>query len=188
VSGRPGFARALLFAAMAAAGFVPFDLVCSPWLGSAGAFVAYAVGSAAACALGIAPSRRRGLGAALLVAAGGATAAGLAADPRDAVLAAALLLAAVRSGLLYPARLGRALWVEAALVGGGLALASQFPLRGAASGALAVWSFFLVQSVFSLVGGARRRREPAGGGDTFARARDRLEAALAEAERGGGAG
>jgi hypothetical protein len=177
------FTRSLLFGAVAAAAFVPFAIVATPFLGWAGALVAYAVASASAYLAGLGASRRQGLAAGLLVGLVGTGVALAAPVPRDALLATALLLGLCRSGLLYRARFARALVLEGVLLCAGLGIAGHLLGGSTFSAVLAVWAFFLVQSVFFLVGGVETRREEPGDADPFDTARAR---ALELLERGVG--
>jgi hypothetical protein len=89
-------------------------------------------------------------------------------------VASAGLIACGRSGILYRSRPLRALVLESLLAAGGLVFAGQ--LAGA-SLALAAWGYFLVQSLFFLVGGIEARPDP-GPADPFERARAELLALL----------
>lgn len=178
------FGSSLLFGAVAAAGFVPFAILAAPLLGRSGSLVAYALASAAVYLAGIGASRRQGLAAALLVAGAGAAAALLAPDPRDALLATGMIFGLCRSGLLYRSRFARALLLEGALVGAGLGVAGQLLDASTFSAVLAVWAFFLVQSVFFLIGGVEARCEDPGELDPF----DAAHARVLEILEQGGAG
>jgi len=179
------FGRSLLFGAVAAAAFVPFAIAATPLLGWGGVLVAYAVASASAYLAGLGATRRQGLAAGLLVGLLGAGVALAAPAPRDAILAAALLLGLCRSGLLYRARFARALVLEGVLLCAGLGLAGHLLTGSTFSAVLAVWAFFLVQSIFFLVGGVETRREDPRDTDPFDAARARaveiLEQGVGEA-------
>jgi hypothetical protein len=92
-------------------------------------------------------------------------------------VAAAAIVAGIRSGLLYRARPLRAWAAEAGLGVGGLGLAQLLSGGSLVSISLAVWGYFLVQSVFFLIGGVTARR-PEGPIDPFDRARAQLLALL----------
>jgi hypothetical protein len=92
---------------------------------------------------------------------------------RDVVLAAALLLGLCRSGLLYRTRFARAVVLEGVLLCAGLGIAGHLLTSSTFSAVLAVWAFFLVQSVFFLIGGVEARREAARDVDPFEAARAR---------------
>ncbi len=66
------------------------------------------------------------------------------------LMMAAAVLSWVRSGVCFPAPLGRALMREALLCGGGLLAVALVP-ASALSGAVGVWLFFLVQALFFVV-------------------------------------
>jgi len=173
-----GFGRSLLFAAVAAAGFLPFAIAVAPLLGWSASLAAYAWLAVAVHLAGIGATRRQGLAAAGATLVGGAVIASLAPGPRDAILAAALVLGLCRSGLLYRARFARSVAWEAILLGTGLALAGSVLCGTTFSAVLAVWAFFLVQSVFFAVGGVRERREARVDLDPFEVARDRTRALI----------
>jgi hypothetical protein len=179
------FTRSLLFGAVAAAAFVPFVVLAAPVLGWSDALAAYAVISASAYLAGLGASRRQGLGAGLLLGLLGTGIALAAPTARDSVLAAALLLGLCRSGMLYRTRFARALLLEGVLLCAGLGVAGHLLAGSTFSAVLAVWAFYLVQSVFFLVSGVETRREGAGDGDAFeaarARALELLEQGVGEA-------
>jgi len=167
------FGRSLLFGAVAAAAFVPFAILATPILGWSGGLAAYAVICAATYLAGLGATRRQGFAAAgVLLLLGGAIAV-IAPTPRDAILAAALALGICRSGLLYRARFGRSLLLEAFLLCAGLGAAAELLGGSTFSAVLAVWIFFVIQSVFFLVGGVASRKEPEAAADPFEAARMR---------------
>ena len=175
-----GFSRSLVFAAVAAAGWPAFSLVAAPLLGVGGALSLYLVLAAALHVFGIAPRPARGLVAALSALGLGVGVLALARGPADAAIGAALMLGVARSGILYRARTARAVIAEALLLGGGLALARFLLVPGPLGAALGIWGFFLVQSVYFLIGGVSERRPDAGNLDPFDLARTRLAALLEE--------
>jgi hypothetical protein len=174
-----GFGRSLGFAIVAAAGASSLLLLCPPSSAALPWLRSYLLGIAVLYAAGLATQPRAALGAA---AAGAALAALLWLLPLGlpgTVVGAAAIVAWLRSGLLYRARPLRAVATEAVLGLGGLALAAFL-----ASGrplvltlGLGVWGYFLVQSVFFLVGGVSPRRAE-GPQDPFDRARAELLALL----------
>jgi hypothetical protein len=86
-----------------------------------------------------------------------------------------------RSALLYRARATRSIAVELALGLAGLLLAQWFAGPGLLGGSLALWAYFLVQSIyFPLVEGSPRGATAVG--DPFDRARSRLQSLLREGE------
>ena len=196
-----GFGSSLVFAAAAAAGWLAFAVPFAPVLGLGGALSLYAMLVVALHVFGIARRPARGVVAACLALGLGAVVLLLTRGAGEAVAGSALVLGVVRSGLLYRARSARGLLAEAALLGGGLALArflavpgllAATPLReafaasadpswvGLLGAALGIWGFFLVQSLFFLLGGVRERRASAGGLDPFDLACTRLAALLGE--------
>jgi hypothetical protein len=176
-----GFGGSLCFAAIAAAGFAPFALLISPLWGLGETLIAYAWLTAVAYPLGLGMNARRGLGSAAGTACAAVLLAVLDAGAGANLLAAAACLAFARSGLVYERRLPRALILEALLVFGGLAVAEQMIGRSTTSAVLAIWGFYLVQSVFFLVGGARWERTRPQPADPFDAAYDRALAVLDEA-------
>ncbi len=179
------FRGSLLFGAVAAAAFVPFAIIATPHFGWGGALAAYAVASASTYLTGLGATRRQGFAAGLLVAVLGVGIAFAAPTARDAILAATLLLGLCRSGLLYRARFARALVLESVLLCAGLGVAGYLLAGSTFSAVLAVWAFYLVQSVFFLVGGVETRSEETGDVDPFeaarARALELLEQGVGEA-------
>jgi hypothetical protein len=172
-----GFARAIGFALAAAATLFAAQVLVAPLLGAHATLRVFAVGSVAVYLAGLGPSWRRGAAAALAAAVAGAVVLLLPVSVVPTAIAAAGILAACRSGFLYRSRPLRAVALEACLAAGGLALAGWLASGGVVSLALAAWGFFLVQSVFFLVGGIEARPDP-GPGDPFERARAELEALL----------
>jgi len=158
---RHRFARSLAFGAVAALAIVPFLLTFGPALGSAGALALSSVLSTSGYLAVVAPGHARGLRVGFL-----ALVMGMvlfwSASPSTTVLGSAAILAVMRSGFLYRSRPGRALLVEASLLFAGSSVSSV---------ALAVWGFFLVESLFFLVGGTAARPEEEFAEDPFDRAR-----------------
>jgi hypothetical protein len=180
-----GLGRSLLFGAFAAAAYVPFAIVATPIFGWSGAVAAYAVVSAAAYLAGLGPSVRQGFAAAAAFGLGVGALALVAPSDRDVVLAAALGLGVVRSGLLYRSRFARALVIEAALLCSGLLCAGKLFDGSIVSTVLAIWSFFLVQSAFFAVGGVAARTDEPNDVDPFDAARARALAVLEDVGVGG---
>ncbi len=104
-----GFARSLLFAALAAAAFPIFALVADPILGWAPALSLYLVGIAAVYAAGLAPRRSRAVVAAGIASALGGGVLLLAPSVGTVAAGAALIVGVCRSGVLYRSRRARAL-------------------------------------------------------------------------------
>ncbi len=147
----------LAFAAIAALGSIPWTMMAAPFIGRLWAVAIYCLATVVFYAVTIAPTWSRGLAGGGFAAALAVVVGLLASWPSEAILGAALTLAMVRSGILYRGRPLRTLLLETALILGGL-LAARFlvgptPL---ATG-LAIWSFFLAQSLFFLMGGITAR-------------------------------
>jgi hypothetical protein len=173
------FSGTLVFAALAAVGLPAAVLVLGPGLGAQTAVSLYVVASACLYLVGCAPRRRWGLAAAIPAAGAGAVILLVAPRPEQAAVLSALMIAVCRSGLLYRSRPGRALLAELLLTGIGLAVAHLLWGPGLLSAALALWGYYLVQSVFFLIGGVQARR-PSPEDDPFELARSRLLALLGE--------
>ena len=91
-----------------------------------------------------------------------------------------MILALSRSGFLYRSQPARALLLEGALSGGGLAFAYAMAGPGLLATALAIWGFFLAQSLFFLAGGVKQRDAEPAGTDPFEKARQRALALMDE--------
>jgi len=181
---RSGFHRTLLFGALAALGVPAVGLLAAPVLGFGTAICLYVLGLAATYLAWIAGGARRALGAAALAGLGSLVLLVLAPGPFLLAVGAALLVAVVRSGFLYRGPQPRLLLLEGVLLLAGLAVAEALAAPGVLGIALAIWGYFLVQSLYFLLARpARRAVRPAG--DPFERARERLERLLEES--GGGA-
>lgn len=177
---RSAFGRSLLFAVLAGLGTAPFLLAAGPLVGAGNGLVLYGWLGVLGYLGWTAPDLRRGFVAMALAAAlapllalatwGGGIWAGLA--------AAAMLLATARGVVLGTLPPGRALAAEAILAGGGLLLARLLAGDGLLGATLGVWTFFLVQCLFPLIGGGQRPAE--GDIDPFERARRELERVLGE--------
>jgi hypothetical protein len=174
------FGGSLVFGAVAAAGYAPFALLCGPHPGGAATLALYAVLAAAAYAFALAPDRRRGLAGAALTAALGAGLLALGSAPSQAFAAAGLALAISRSALLYRSRFARALFAEGALLVAAVGVTRLLVQDTLVAGILAVWGFFLVQSVFFVIGGMRERSPAPAGADAFEVARTRAVSILEE--------
>jgi hypothetical protein len=168
-----GFGSSLGFALGAAAGWPVFALVAGPRIGASAALSLYLVGVAAVYAFGLTADRVRGLGAAALTGAIAAAFAAIARDPAVVALGAAIGIGLARSALLHRRSTGRAIAVEVTLLGIGLLLARFLASPGLLGIALALWGFFLVQSIFFAIGGASERRPDTGAMDPFERAKRR---------------
>ena len=174
------FSRSALFGAVAAAAVAPFLLTLGPWLGVQWALVGFAALVIPLYLTGLGDTRRRGMAAAVFGSALIAAIAILDPTPRDALVAMALVLGLARSGLAYPGSFVRSAIVELLLQVGGLSVAATLIGSSTLSVVLAIWGFFLVQSVFFLLS-ATRSSAPRGEVDPFDEARDRAIAILDDA-------
>jgi hypothetical protein len=171
------FSRSLVFAALAGTG-VPLILGgLGPLLGHAFAMQLYLVGSAVAYAAAMAPNLRRATLAAAAAGTAGTLLLALPLGLPGLAVGSALVVALCRSGLLHQAGGLRGIVLEGVLQAAGLLLAAFLADRSAISLAVATWGYFLVQSLFFLVGGIQLRR-PEPKGDAFDEARMRLLALL----------
>ena len=164
------FSSSLVFAAVAGLAAVPYLLVALPALGFIRTFALGSIVSVAAYIVVVSPSLSRGLryGALTLVVGVGLYALA----PKVVVLfASAMLLGIVRSGLLYRAKIGRALAIEGMLFVLATSVAQLLAGSTVVSYGLAVWGFFLVESAFFLFEGASSRGESGSAEDPFERAR-----------------
>ena len=172
------FGGSILFAAAAGAGSLVATTILGPILGVSSVVSGYAVATATLFAIGIAPGRAGAVAAGALASVLGALLLLLPIGVHATVAGAAAIVAVCRSGLLYRSRPLRAILLEAALLVAGLGLAQLAMGRGVASLALATWGYFLVQSLFFLVGGVASRPSPDADVDPFDRARSRLQELL----------
>jgi hypothetical protein len=170
--------RATLFAALAAAAWVPWLVLVGSVLGGRTALALYLVAVTAVYVAGVGPRRAPRVlvatGAALL----GSLLAMVAHSPAELALGLGAILATARSAISYRAAPARAVVTEVALVGGGLLFARTLAGPSAFGVMLAVWGFFLVQSAFFLVGGVQARRHGSTGRDPFEEAHARALALL----------
>jgi hypothetical protein len=172
---RLGLGRGLLFALFAALAALPCMFALSVLCDFDTSIGLLLLGLTPLHVLVIAPSWRRGLGAFLLAAGLCGVLVLSAPGLQAAALGTLVALGLIRSALLYPRPLARALVFELALAlaaGVALALLHDGSLAG---NALGVWSFWLVQSAFALLPGDSPARDPD--------ARDPFETAAAAAER-----
>jgi len=177
-----GFGRSLVFAALAAAGLPVAVTFGAPLFGSAGAVRLYVIATAGAYVCGLAADRSRQLAALVFAVLTGGALALLPIGLEGTALGAAGIVAFARSGLLQHQRTLRALVIEAALAVLGLGAAAFLASGGLLASCLAVWSYFLVQSSYFLIGGRSPRRDGPPR-DPFEQARERLQQLL-EDERG----
>jgi hypothetical protein len=177
------FSGGLLFAASAAAGVFPWLLVAAPIVGRFAALALYLVATLAAYLAAIAPDRPRGVRVATAAVVAGLAFAASASSIAVLAVTLAAVLAVGRSVFLYVRSPARAVLVEAALFAGGLSFARFLAGGPVFAVALAVWGFFLVQSLYFLVTDARprtiARRHPDPFEDAHARALALLDDRLA---------
>lgn len=152
------FGESLLFALLAALGAVPWTLAIGVAVGRGRAEALYWLALAVLHLVWIAPGWPCKLRTSLLAAMAAVVFAFLSAP---AGVTAAILVAVGRSGFLYRAKPARAVVTEALFVGGGLAFAGWLAGPALLDQAFSVWGFYLLQSVFFLLGGVAERREEA---------------------------
>jgi hypothetical protein len=153
------FSGSLVFGAAAALASVAFLVAMRPLLGGSLALSTYCVTAAVFYLVAMAPSWSRGIRIGFLAGVLGGATLVFAPNATVAVLGATVLLGVLRSGFLFRARPGRALLVELILLAGGLLLANALASTGSLGFAMAIWGFFLVQSVYFLLGGIGERSE-----------------------------
>src|SRR5262245_26025495 len=175
------FGGSAVFAALAAAGWLPWLVLVGPVLGARTALGLYLVLVTAAYLAGVAPRRASGLSAAVMAVVAGVVLIVLARATAELALGLGVVLGVGRSVVLYRARPARALATEAVLVGGGLLFARALAAPSAGGVMLALWGFFLVQSLFFLIGGIAPRPDDPGRRDPFEEAYAR---AMALADEG----
>jgi hypothetical protein len=146
-------AGGLLFAAVAGLATVAYSLIVPPLVGFGAAWLWWCLCLTACYLVAIAPNLRRGIRIGVLSAVLGVGIYLLAPGFSAAMLAMAVLLGLMRSGFLFPRRLGRAVAVELGLGSGAGLLAGSLVGPSSLSLGIAVWSFFLVQSLFFVIGG-----------------------------------
>jgi hypothetical protein len=176
------FSRSLAFAALVAAGFLPWWTLASPIVGGRAAVALYLVGAVAVYLAGLAGGLRRRLATLLVAGGAGSGVAILAQSTAELAAGLALILAVGRSGLLFRAPAARGAAVEALLAIGGLAFARFLSGPSPIGLVLAIWGFFLVQSLYFLIGGIRLRRR-ASRRDPFEEAHARALALLGDSAR-----
>lgn len=170
-----GFLGTLLFGALAAA-----SVLATGFLPLPGGLGVHLLLLACVYAIGLAPSAAGGARAALPISVL-ALGVWLASEHvAQVALGAALLVAVGRSVIVYRAPALRGLALESILIGAGLGLARGLLGPGVGSLALAVWGFFLVQSLYFWIPGIRTQDAVERDADPFERARRRLLRVLEE--------
>jgi hypothetical protein len=172
------FSRSLLFALLAAGAVVPWFVLARLPLGDGRAIGLYLVAVTAAYLGGLAPERTRRIGVFVVAALAGCVLAIVTRNLTEQVLGLAVLLATVRSAFLYRAAGARAVAIEAVLIGTGLLFARFLSGPSIVAVMLSVWGFFLVQSLYFLIGGVRARPADGRHPDPFEDARARVLAIL----------
>lgn len=176
--------RSLLFAVLVGLGAVPFSMVAAPVIGWESACVAIVLVSAVLYLVVASPSWSRALPVAVLAALLSLLVGLLASTITEAVLGAALVVGLCRSGVLYRRAAARCLTVELGLLLVGLLFARLLASPSPLGAGLALWGFFLVQSLFFVVGGWEPRPVAGENGDAFDEAERRVMEVLRSA--GGG--
>ena len=167
------FSRGVIFAAIAAAGCLPWMLLTGPVLGTWNALALYLIGVTILCVAGLGPRSAGALRVALVAGLAASVAALAVRSTSELAIALAAIIGIARSGWLYRAAPARAVVIEATLLGGGLLFARHLVGPDLASAALALWGFLLIQSLFFVIGGVRSQRSAPGQIDPFEEAHRR---------------
>jgi hypothetical protein len=177
---RLGLLRGILFAVFAGLGVLFWSLVIGPIVGRGPAAAIYALALVPLYAITVAPNLRLGAIAFSLAAALALPVLCFDPVPRLALAITPFVLGIIRSTVLFPRPLARALFLELGVSALALLVAAVFHDPSPIGTTFAVWAFWLVQAGFALAPG-----EPAPGrqavGDRFELAHAR---ALAILERG----
>ncbi len=150
---RLSFLRGLVFALVAGLVVVLWLTIAGPLIGYARAASLYGLALLPGYALAVAPSLRRGAGGFLLAAALVSPAAFFAPGPRLAFVLTPFVLGIVRSAILFPRPLARALFLEGCCSVLAVALATLFHDASVVGTTFAIWAFWLVQAGFALAPG-----------------------------------
>jgi hypothetical protein len=150
--------RSLAFAVVAGLAAPLFVACVRPFVGSASALSLYALSVAAVYVFGLAARPSLGFGAALGLALPASALWLFGGSPAEVAFLCAGLMGVMRSGWLRRDRrrgagFARAFAIEVVLLGVGLWLAAWAGQGSISPVAMGVWSFFLVQSAFCLIGG-----------------------------------
>lgn len=175
------FARSALFAAVAAVAWLSWVLVVAPVLGVLNARAVYLVAITALYVAGLSPQGRRPIRAALATFLVATVVALIARTTAELAIGLAAILGIARSGFFYRAAPARAAATELILLVGGLVFARFLAAVSLPATALALWGFFLVQSVFFLGAGVRARTLNGPHPDPFEEAQRRALALLEQA-------
>jgi hypothetical protein len=172
------FVRSALFAAAAALAWWPWVLLAGPMLGWSTARACYLVGITVLYVGGLSAGTQRGL---TVAAVAGLVAVGVALVVHtlaELAFGLAAVLGVARSLVLYRAAPARAVATEVFLLIGGLTFARFLSGPAVPSLGLAIWGFFLIQSLFFIVGGIRSRSPAPRHTDPFDEAHQRAVALL----------
>lgn len=175
------FFASLAFAAVASLAAVPWMLLTSPIIGRVDAGTLFGLAALVAYAAVIAPTWRHAAVAFALslgLTAGAGVLGLVTGSAAAALVAGAVGLSVVRSGFIHRSRPLRALVLEGGLLFGG-ALAARLLMSGSPfDPALGTWAFFLVQSLFFVVGGVETRTPEEPASDPFEQAQRKALALL----------
>ncbi len=174
-----GFSRTLVFGALAAVGWPAAALLLTVVVDARDALAIYLVGVAAVYVAGLGRSPRRALGNGLLALALGVALLLLAPGMGTVALGAALLVGLGRFRLHGGGeRRTRAAVLELGTLGLGLVLARALAGPSPIAVGLALWAFFVAQSLYFLAPGVRRSRTDVDSIDPFDLAVRRAEAMM----------
>lgn len=178
--GLNSFGRSALFAAVAAAAWLPWVILLGPWIGIASARALYLVGMVAIYLGGLSAQPARALIAGAIALLGGIVLLAFAGSGSALVLGLAVMIAVGRSVFLYRMQAARAVLVEAALLLLAIAFMRWLASPTVLATSLSVWAFFLVQACFFLLAANRPRAAADIVFDPFEAAYRRAEALLHE--------
>jgi hypothetical protein len=171
------FTKTLCFGAVAAASVPLTVLALAGWIGPHHALALHAVAVTAGYLAFLSNGLRRRLAVFAGAALAGGIAWAMAGSTTSLVVLLGLLVAVVRSAILFRGRPARAVAIELAVLAGSLVTAEFLFTPGILGSALAAWGWFVAQSFYFLLGGITpRRREKRG--DPFDHARQCLERLL----------
>ncbi len=145
------FGRSVLFAALAAAAWVPWLVVVGPLLGANAARQLYLILAIVLYVSGLSRNRSRSLIVAGCAGGVAVVAALVARNPTELGLGLGLTLGIARSAFLYRNSTARAVTIEGVLQLGGLLLARWLSAPPLAATSTALWGYLLVQSFFFLI-------------------------------------
>lgn len=173
-----GFGRTILFGGLAAAGWPAMALLLHPVAPPDDILAVYLLAVASVYVAGLGANPRRALGAGMLATFMSVGVLTLAPGLGSVIAGAVAVLAIGRVRLFQTGGLARTLAVEGVALGIGLLLVRAIAGPDPMHVALALWAFFLPQSLYFLVGGMTTRRDPIEGIDPFDAAHHRAEALI----------